>query len=52
MTKQNVNRTVSALARSNMHIDVAQNLLTRTLQDQAEARAAYLAKRPPVLQED
>lgn len=49
MIKQSVNRIVSALDHSIMHMDVDQNLLTRTTADQPEALAAYLEKRPPQL---
>lgn len=52
MIKQSINRIVSALDHSIMHMDVDQNLLTRTTQDQPEALAAYLAKRPPILRGD
>lgn len=52
MIKQSVNRIVSAFDQSIMHMDVDQNLLTRTTQDQGEALAAYLAKRPAVLRGD
>ncbi len=47
MIKQSVNRIASALDHSIMHMDIDQNLLMRTTQDQSEAFAAYLAKRPP-----
>lgn len=47
MIKQSVNRIVSALDQSLMHMDGDQNLFCRTQRDQSEAIAAYLEKRTP-----
>ncbi|MGD9603773.1 MAG: enoyl-CoA hydratase/isomerase family protein [Gammaproteobacteria bacterium] len=52
MIKQSVNRIVSALDQSIMHMDADQNLFTRTLSDQAEALAAYRDGRPAALTGD
>ncbi len=47
MIKHSVNRIVSALDQSIMHMDGDQNLFCRTLADHPEAAKAYLEKRPP-----
>jgi enoyl-CoA hydratase/carnithine racemase len=47
MIKQSVNRIVSALDESIMHMDVDQNLFAQTSEDRAAATAAYLNKTPP-----
>lgn len=47
MIKQSVNRIVSALDESIMHMDVDQNLFAATADDRAEAIRAYLEKSPP-----
>lgn len=47
MIKQSVNRLVSALDQSIMHMDGDQNLFCRTMPDQAEAMSSYLEKRKP-----
>lgn len=52
MIKQSVNRIVSALDQSIMHMDGDQNLFCRTLRDQPEAMAAYLEKRKPTFTGD
>lgn len=52
MIKQSVNHIMSARDHGVMHMDVDQNLLTRTTQDHAEALSAWLSKRPPVLRGD
>ncbi len=47
MIKRSVNRIVSALDASVMHMDADQNLLTQTTQDRNAAIAAYLDKTTP-----
>ena len=47
MIKQSVNRIVSALDQSIMHMDADQNLFTRTTSDHPEATSAYRDKRKP-----
>ncbi len=47
MIKQSVNRIVSALDESIMHMDVDQNLFASTSEDRAHAIEAYLNKTPP-----
>ncbi len=47
MIKQSVNRIVSALDSSIMHMDVDQWLLARSTKDCPEAKAAYRGKRKP-----
>ena len=44
MIKQSVNRIVSALDESIMHMDVDQNLFASTLEDRKVAINAYLSK--------
>ena len=46
MIKQSVNRIVSALDQSIMHMDVDQNLFAATSEDRAKAVAAYLNGTP------
>lgn len=47
MIKQSVNRIVSALDQSIMHMDADQNLFAQSSEDRATAIEAYLAKTPP-----
>ncbi|MBI4694908.1 MAG: enoyl-CoA hydratase/isomerase family protein [Gammaproteobacteria bacterium] len=47
MIKRSINRISAALDGAIMHMDADQNLYNRTMQDQAEAIEAYLAKREP-----
>ena len=47
MIKQSVNRIVSALDTSIMHMDVDQNLYTASLEDRKEAVSSYMAKTKP-----
>ena len=46
MIKQSVNRIVSALDQSIMHMDVDQNLLTGSSHDRARAAKAYQTGTP------
>lgn len=47
MIKQSVNRIVSALDQSIMHMDADQNLFAQSTEDRAAAVDAYLNKTPP-----
>jgi enoyl-CoA hydratase/carnithine racemase len=47
MIKQSVNRIVSALDQSIMHMDVDQNLFSSTSEDRAKAVQAYLTGTTP-----